>query len=607
MPPPEAGASVRLLSTAQMAFVRAWAEGIDLATAWHRFLHVEGSGDGRRARQELQRLLEELKRLARLHGRADIAALLCRDPEAIVEHRSSAPTLDVFAASLESDFYSEAELLALYTDRFGRQDVRNSARRRQRLRERLVQAIQWLSEHVTRPASPQDALDLWLDARVAARLKRVGIERVGDLMLWVHHKGYHWHRQIPRLGPKGSARLLAWLRSNEDSLGALPPSARLPRSQWDHSLRSLPPCTGIVPLERLLMPHDERSGANGTNRAPASRCKLKAASDLEAIQAWLQLRQPDSHTWRAYRKEAERFLLWAIMERRKALSSLDTEDCVAYRRFLAQPSPDWLVGRQVWRSSESWRPFEGPLSDRSRALALSIVRSLCDWLVRQRYLDSNPWDGVPVLDSAAAPAPLRALTPAQWALVQQWLEAQPDSAAQARLRFLMQFVMLTGLRLAELSAARLGWFAQARAGRAEPRWLIRVRNHLGRSRDVPLPDTAMAVLRSYLRHRQLSEDPRLNEASLPLLARLHDREGLSASRIYTLLTRGFDRCAVALESGDPVAAQRIRAASTQWLRNSYGSHAAASGVRLDVLQNTLGHRSAAATSRYLRSEMARGC
>ena len=40
-----------------------------------------------------------------------------------------------------------------------------------------------------------------------------------------------------------------------------------------------------------------------------------------------------SHTQRAYRKEGERFLLWAVVERRKPLSSMTTEDCAAYRAF----------------------------------------------------------------------------------------------------------------------------------------------------------------------------------------------------------------------------------------------------------------------------------
>jgi hypothetical protein len=74
-----------MLGTRELAFVRAWAEGIDPVIAWERFLYLDGAGDARSARRELARLREELRRVARLNGRPDIAALLCRDPEAIVE------------------------------------------------------------------------------------------------------------------------------------------------------------------------------------------------------------------------------------------------------------------------------------------------------------------------------------------------------------------------------------------------------------------------------------------------------------------------------------------------------------------------------------------
>lgn len=46
-----------------------------------------------------------------------------------------------------------------------------------------------------------------------------------------------------------------------------------------------------------------------------------------------------SHTQRAYLKEAERFLLWAIVQHKKSLSSMTLEDCEAYRSFLADPAP----------------------------------------------------------------------------------------------------------------------------------------------------------------------------------------------------------------------------------------------------------------------------
>jgi integrase/recombinase XerD len=94
-----------------------------------------------------------------------------------------------------------------------------------------------------------------------------------------------------------------------------------------------------LPLERLQLPED-LDGRTGGNRAgPEVVCQLAAGNDLEAIQAWLAEFHDSPQTLRAYRKEAERLLLWALMELGKPLSSLTREDCVRYEAFLADPQP----------------------------------------------------------------------------------------------------------------------------------------------------------------------------------------------------------------------------------------------------------------------------
>lgn len=597
--------NTRALGTPQLAFIRAWAEGIDPAIAWERFLYLDGAGDARRARGELARLLEELKRLARLNGRPDIAALLCRDPEAIVERSDRRPTLDEFRLQFDDDFYSEAELLELYEAEHGKADSRSSARRRQRLRERLVLAVQWLQERVARPPLPDDRTQLWFDERVARRLSAVGILTLGELVFWVGHRGFRWYRPIPRLGPDGAARIVRWLREQEATLGALPSPALVPLARLDKGSLVPVPRTGIVPIERFAVPADERSGERGLNRAPAERCKLQARSDYEAVQAWLRLRLAGSHTWRAYRKEAERFLLWAVVARRKALSSLDGDDCVAYRDFLAAPGVEWVGPRHAQRWSEAWRPFEGPLSARSQGTAMTIVRSLCEWLVRRHYLDSNPWDDVPQRADAPTMPTLRALTQKQWALVLDWLDALPPSPARDRLRFLMRFAYLTGMRLAELASARLGWFRHEALEDGEMAWSIMVLGKRKKWREVPLPDAAVEALQGYLVSRGLEPDPLRNDEALPLVARLAQAEALSAARIYDILTDAFERCAVWAYPQDAKAADRIRKASTHWLRHTYGAHSVARGVPADVVQANLGHESLATTSIYVRAEKGR--
>jgi site-specific recombinase XerD len=590
-----------------MAFVRSWAEGLDLVAAWDRYLYVDGQGDGRRARGELQRLLDELRSLARAHGRPDLAALLRRDPEAIPDKGAKVPTLDEFAAQQPADYYTEAELIALYQEQYGQADSRSAARRRQRLRERLVQAVQWLTNIGVREPAPGDPVAAWLDERVATRLAVVGIRTLEELVFWIRTKGFNWHRGIPKVGPEGAVRIVRWLREHESTLGALPSRALVPLSQVDTAALTPPPRIGIVPLERFRPP-SERDGSRGINRAPTERCKVAAANDYEAIQAWMRLRVQGTHTWRAYRKEAERFLLWAVMERRKALSSLDGDDCVAYRDFLAAPGSEWVGPRNAQRWSEAWRPFEGGLSVRSQVTAMTIVRSLCEWLVRRHYLDSNPWDDVPARPDAPSMPQLRALSQKQWELIQGWLAeelALAPSPALHRLRFILDFAYLTGMRLAELAAAKLGWLRHEQLDDGEWAWSIMVLGKRNKWREVPLPDPAVEALQASLVMRNLDPDPLANDPGTPLIWKLSAEGPVSTARIYDILVAAFERCASHIWGRDRRAAEWIREASTHWLRHTYGSHSAARGVPQDVLQANLGHESLATTSIYVRAEKAR--
>lgn len=190
---------------------------------------------------------------------------------------------------------------------------------------------------------------------------------------------------------------------------------------------------------------------------------LGAANDYEAVRAWLSLHESDA-TQRAYKKEAERLLLWSIVERAKPLSSLTTEDALAYRSFLRRPCPRsrW-IGPSAPRSSPEWRPFTGDLSANSVGYALSVISALFRWLIEQRYVVANPFAGIKVRgDSRSASAAVdRAFTEGEWAIVQavaeglEWVHGWQPAAAQ-RLRFVLDFAYATGLRIGELVSATLG-------------------------------------------------------------------------------------------------------------------------------------------------------
>ncbi|WP_332452120.1 phage integrase family protein, partial [Burkholderia ubonensis] len=203
-----------------------------------------------------------------------------------------------------------------------------------------------------------DAVDLWLPPRVVAALGAHDIRTLADLTVRIPRRR-RWWSAIAGLGVAGARRIEAFFAAHP----TLTERAR--------ALIVAAPSGGIVPWEQLRVPR-EVDGSQGLFRAPPAACLLNASNDYEAIQSWLSLHEAAA-TQRAYRKEAERLILWAIVERGRALSSLTTDDAIAYRGFLRRPVPrDRWVGPSRPRHSIEWRPLTGPLSARSAAYALNV-------------------------------------------------------------------------------------------------------------------------------------------------------------------------------------------------------------------------------------------
>ena len=96
------------------------------------------------------------------------------------------------------------------------------------------------------------------------------------------------------------------------------------------------------PIDALELPPD-LDGRHGTNRANG-RMQVAADTDLDALRAWLARFADTKTTFDNYRKEAERLLLWSVLQIGKPLSSLSHEDLLVYQHFLADPQPAgrWL-------------------------------------------------------------------------------------------------------------------------------------------------------------------------------------------------------------------------------------------------------------------------
>lgn len=445
------------------------------------------------------------------------------------------------------------------------------------------------------PAGPQidDEVRRWLLPRVAAALEAYGIHTFAELTVRVPRNAAWW-REIPGLGPSAAHAV-------EDFFAAHPELTARARA-----LIAAERSSDIRPLERQRELED-LDGSRGRNRAPKDTCVLAADHDLAAIQAWLQLHESPA-TQRAYRKEAERLLLWAVVQLGKPLSSLTTEDAIAYRAFLRdlKPRARW-VGPHRPRSAPDWKPFTGELSPASAAYALTVINNLFGWLVDQRYLLANPFSKVKVaaVERKRIVDVSRAFTEGEWLLVRAiandlerkhgWAEA-----AALRARFLLDFSYATGLRAGELVKLHLKQIVLE-----EGRWWIDLIGKGNKAGRVVLPPLALGALNRYLQLRGIDADPRRWTADLALVANLHDEARITSTRLWAVMKRSFRTIARAARQLDPpqeALADKLEVASPHWMRHTHARHALARGADLLSVRDNLRHASIATTSIYLKAE-----
>ena len=142
----------------------------------------------------------------------------------------------------------------------------------------------------------------------------------------------------------------------------------------------------------------------------------------------------------------------------------------------------------------------------------------------------------------------------------------------------------------------------------DSQWTLHVKGKGDVVRELHLPLFVMNELRHYFRqrgHASLEDAP----TNAPLIAGLEPKEGaltadvpLSAARLYDIIKGFFAEVADALPSSKHEATERIRRASTHWLRHTFATHFLQSGGELAILRALLGHKLLATTSVYVTTE-----
>jgi site-specific recombinase XerD len=371
--------------------------------------------------------------------------------------------------------------------------------------------------------------------------------------------------------------------------------------------------SGIVPIESLAVP-TEIDGSAGTNRARNHGLPCSLDTDLHAIDAWLAARQHSPHTARAYRREAERLLLWAINDKKKALSSLDSADCAGYiGTFLADPQPAarWVGRAKIERTHLDWRPFVGALSNRSRETARAILHAMGQWLVEQNYWAHNPFSTAPaVAIGARIDVSGRSLNHGQWQSVVQAASRGQYSQRELRDYLALNLAYSTGLRRAELAHATTGRLIPPKLESAlesgpeaasANTWQLAIPGKGPAARTIPVPHAVMELVFESLRARGLPGDPGACPADTPLLAHFRTGNSLTPDGMGQVFRRLFSWAALLSTPQNLLDSRRYFNASTHWVRHTHSHHALESGADCREVQVRLGHANLSTTLLYVKA------
>jgi site-specific recombinase XerD len=501
------------------------------------------------------------------------------------------------------------------------------------VRKKAIEALREVTNAPIPTPHLDDPLERWLPDRIATPLLGAGVRTWAELAARANRK-IGWWREVNSIGPQSTQRISAFITAHpalkkqiEIFLARLHASASV---YWEHAAsgaRGEDAANLHLPVA-LTRDAKRFDGSHGKLRAPRRGCLLEANNDLEAVEAWLGLQESES-TQRAYRKEAERLMLWAIIEREKPLSSLTHEDAVAYRAFLRRPVPAsrW-TGPVVARHSRDWKPFQAGLSPRSTAYALSVLSSLFRWLTEQRYLLGNPFAGVNAKAAKAAKGNAsveaqlshpqqRVFTAKEWASIMRFAQQAERKLnwrknAAIRLRFILAFCVATGLRVNELATVRLRDFERVSSHEC---WL-RVKGKGGKRARVAIPPAAWDALMVYLRYRGIrasihqwpSDAFLVGAIELSQTQARHtagSAKGLTAGRVWAILRRFYDDVSEQVADTRPGFHQKLKAASPHWLRHTHATFALQGGADLVTVRDNLRHASVTTTSNYLHTEDAR--
>jgi len=346
-------------------------------------------------------------------------------------------------------------------------------------------------------------------------------------------------------------------------------------------------------------------------------------------------------TYRSYRNEVERLLLWSWTITDKTIIQLKRPELEAFFDFVHNPPANWVADsvqdrfKQIggeWLQNENWRPFAAKISkqDRKKALAggldvnpdksghklsgeamkicFSAISCFYDYLTDEGYAFGNPIPAIrkqsPYLIKGATQKSIKRLSDLQWDYVLGCAEsaANADSSYE-RMLFVVSLLKSLYMRVSELSD-RCNWqpvwqhFWEDSDGN---HWL-KVLGKGNKLRDISVPSALFPYIKRYKNYR--SEASSNFNTNAALVSKNRGSGGMTSRQIRRIVQEAFDMAFdKMLAEGFADEARALREATTHWLRHTGASQDIATRP-LKHMADDLGHASMGTTDQvYIQSDM----
>jgi site-specific recombinase XerD len=469
-------------------------------------------------------------------------------------------------------------------------------------------------------------IDIWFRPAVVISMTAANVRTLQDLKDLIQKKGFNWPKKLPGLGLEKGSEIQRWM-NEAHFLGGLVISDNSLQNELVVIDEFMPV---IIPLDRILLTKPDLTGEFGINRGTGLNM-LEANNDLAAINVYLKKHRDSEKTLRVYTKEIERFFLWCLIERNKALSSVLVADCESYKDFLANPPKTW-VGPSAPRNSACWRPFKSPLSQKSQAYSFKVVNTFFHYLHISGYLQNNPWQAVnsPKMANRDLLDESKALSKQVWleltttdGILDQICAQTTDGllAVQARIaRCAMLFMGTTGLRREETATVSRN---NLRPTEDPCVWRLHALGKGNKWRVVQVPLRVVQALKEHWKDRDHDfnqQDSTMMLLSPVLISGAPSAQskhylldglnvtltgaGFTADSLYCVVKKALTEAAdnKILNISDETR-EILRNSAMHTFRHTFASVAVNSGMNLTTVKDLMGHASISTTSCYVHAEI----